>query len=105
MAQHNIQYSDFTDLRAIGSGTFGSVRRADYLGTDVAIKECFRQLPDAPDFDFEKYFNREVDMLKQATHPNIVQFMGTCEHNGSIFIVTEYTPNGNLKQVSGFIRC
>lgn len=38
-------------------------RRADYLGTDVAVKE-FLDLADQPGFDLQKYIGREVEILK-----------------------------------------
>lgn len=94
-----LQYSDLSDLIEIGRGSFGRVFRADYLGTDVAVKEFLQQLPDAVNWDFDKYYGREVDMLREARHPNIVQFMGTCIQQGKVFIITEFVPGGNLKDV------
>jgi len=36
--------------------------RADYLGTDVAVKE-FLDISDQPGFDVQKYIGREVEIL------------------------------------------
>ena len=65
-----IQWADLKTFDIIGSGSFGRVFHGDLLGTEVAIKECVRSESKA--FD-EKYFKREVDILKQSRHPNIVQ--------------------------------
>ncbi|KAF9191573.1 hypothetical protein BGZ51_007136 [Haplosporangium sp. Z 767] len=79
----------------IGSGSFGRVFHGELLGTEVAIKECVRSNSRA--FD-EKYFKREVDILKQSRHPNIVQFMGICRRKKRFYIVTEFLPLGNLRR-------
>ncbi|RKP08957.1 kinase-like domain-containing protein, partial [Thamnocephalis sphaerospora] len=92
-ADNGIQFADLEFHESIGVGLFGTVHRGEYLGTEVAIKECSHDTT----FDFEKYFAREVDMLRAARHPNVVQFMDVCKHENRFFIITEYIPNGNLK--------
>ncbi|KAF9997926.1 hypothetical protein BGZ79_008387 [Entomortierella chlamydospora] len=90
-----IQWSDLKTFDIIGSGSFGRVFHGDLLGTEVAIKECVRSNSRA--FD-EKYFKREVNILKQSRHPNIVQFMGICKRKKKFYIVTEFLPLGNLRR-------
>ncbi|KAF9371109.1 hypothetical protein CPC16_003249 [Podila verticillata] len=90
-----IQWTDLKAFTSIGSGSFGRVYHGDLLGTEVAIKECVRSESRA--FD-EKYFKREVDILKQSRHPNIVQFMGICKRKKRFYIITEFLPLGNLRQ-------
>ncbi|KAF9572555.1 hypothetical protein EC968_009698 [Mortierella alpina] len=90
-----IQWADLKTYDIIGSGSFGRVFHGDLLGTEVAIKECVRS--DSKAFD-EKYFKREVDILKQSRHPNIVQFMGICKRKKRFYIVTEFLPLGNLRR-------
>jgi serine/threonine protein kinase len=65
-----IQWADLKIHDIIGSGSFGRVFHGDLLGTEIAIKECVRS--NSKEFD-EKYFKREVDILKSSRHPNIVQ--------------------------------
>lgn len=36
-----LNIDDITDWNEIGEGSFGRVFRAEYLGTEVAVKECF----------------------------------------------------------------
>ncbi|KAF9982924.1 hypothetical protein BGZ65_002364 [Modicella reniformis] len=90
-----IQWSDLKTFDIIGSGSFGRVFHGDLLGTEVAIKECVRSNSKA--FD-EKYFKREVDILRQSRHPNIVQFMGICKRKKRFYIITEFLPLGNLRR-------
>ncbi|KAG0345668.1 hypothetical protein BG004_003336 [Podila humilis] len=90
-----IQWTDLKAFTSIGSGSFGRVYHGELLGTEVAIKECVRS--DSRAFD-EKYFKREVEILKQSRHPNIVQFMGICKRKKRFYIITEFLPLGNLRQ-------
>ena len=80
----DVHYSDLTDHQLIGQGSFGKVYRADYLGTDVAVKECFTGVPQVqsalsettpPDWDFDKYLRREVSMLRYVG-------LGSCRGGG-----------------------
>jgi LIM domain kinase 1 len=92
----DINYQYLSDFKLIGKGIFGVVYKASYLGTDVAVKECLPFIKQYG-FDFEKVFNREVSILKECRHPNIVQYMGTCVHDDKFYIVTEFVKNDNLK--------
>jgi len=92
----DIDYEHLSNFELIGKGIFGVVYKASYLGTDVAVKECFSTIKQYG-FDFEKVFNREVSILKECRHPNIVQYMGTCIHEDKFYIITEYVKNDNLK--------
>eukprot|EP00158_Paraphelidium_tribonemae_P003060 Partr_v1_DN25870_c0_g1_i3_m2895 putative TKL LISK LISK-DD1 protein kinase len=95
-----IQFQDLSNFQRLGEGNFGRVSRADYIGTDVAVKECLQEVNDdlPPGWDFAKYIRREVETLRDARHPNIVQFMGVCSYDSKFYIVTEYVPGGNLKE-------
>jgi len=92
----DIDYEHLSNFELIGKGIFGVVYKASYLGTEVAVKECFSSIKQYG-FDFEKVFNREVSILKECRHPNIVQYMGTCIHEDKFYIITEYVKNDNLK--------
>lgn len=79
----------------IGGGSFGVVFKGEYLGTPVAIKEV---LPNK-EYDVEKYFERECVLMKEARHPNIVQYLGLSKgpgRDGRIYIVSEYV-GGNVR--------
>ncbi|EIW56655.1 kinase-like protein [Trametes versicolor FP-101664 SS1] len=90
-----IPYEDIKgDWKKLGSGSFGNVYKATYLGIDVAIKEV---LP-SNDYDVAKYFEREWRLMKEARHPNVVLYLGLSRApDGRIFIISEYIESGNLR--------
>ncbi|KPV71924.1 uncharacterized protein RHOBADRAFT_4257, partial [Rhodotorula graminis WP1] len=83
----------------LGKGSFGCVYKGEYLGIEVAIKEV---LP-STEYDVEKYLQREITLMQQARHPNIVQYLGlslcsTVPDRPRILIISEFLPRGNLRQ-------
>lgn len=95
-----IQFADLTGPEGgpwvkIGGGSFGVVYQGEYLGTPVAIKEV---LPNNT-YDVEKYFERECVLMKEARHPNIVQYIGLTKSpgpDGRIYIISEFV-GGNVR--------
>lgn len=80
----------------IGAGSFGTVHRADWHGSDVAVKILMEQ-----DFQDESLqeFVREVALMKRMRHPNVVLFMGAVTKRPYFSIVTEYLPRGSLFRI------
>ncbi|KAJ0972693.1 hypothetical protein J5N97_020652 [Dioscorea zingiberensis] len=89
----NIPWSDLALKERIGAGSFGTVHRADWNGSDVAVKILMEQ-----DFHPERFkeFLREVAIMKSLRHPNIVLFMGAVTQPPNLSIVTEYLSRGSL---------
>ncbi|XP_011625984.1 serine/threonine-protein kinase CTR1 isoform X2 [Amborella trichopoda] len=89
----DIPWSDLLLKERIGAGSFGTVHRADWHGSDVAVKILMEQ-----DFQEErlKEFLREVAIMKRLRHPNIVLFMGAVTRPPNLSIVTEYLSRGSL---------
>ncbi|XP_027066037.1 serine/threonine-protein kinase CTR1 [Coffea arabica] len=89
----NIPWSDLVLKERIGAGSFGTVHRADWNGSDVAVKILMEQ-----DFHAERFneFLREVQIMKRLRHPNIVLFMGAVTKPPNLSIVTEYLSRGSL---------
>ncbi|XP_062027815.1 serine/threonine-protein kinase CTR1 isoform X2 [Rosa rugosa] len=77
----------------VGAGSFGTVHRAEWHGSDVAVKVLTVQ-----DFhdDQLREFLREVAIMKRVRHPNVVLFMGAVTKRPHLSIVTEYLPRGSL---------
>ncbi|XP_072021684.1 uncharacterized protein [Amphiura filiformis] len=74
----------------IGEGGFGSVRRVSfkkpYKGyTEAASKTVVYELA-----------KKEVEVMCQLHHPNIVNLIGVCEIPSAHLILMEYAPNGSL---------
>ncbi|KAL7133543.1 hypothetical protein ABFS83_12G147800 [Erythranthe nasuta] len=89
----NIPWSDLVLKERIGAGSFGTVHRAEWNGSDVAVKILMEQ-----DFHAErcKEFLREVAIMKRLRHPNIVLLMGAVTQPPNLSIVTEYLSRGSL---------
>ena len=78
----------------IGSGTFSSVRECLNKKTNelVALKRvdlsrCRDNMPK---------LKKEVDLIKQLSHPNIVKLIDSFETQESFYMVLEYIPNSDL---------
>uniref|UniRef100_A0A0D9VGK3 non-specific serine/threonine protein kinase n=1 Tax=Leersia perrieri TaxID=77586 RepID=A0A0D9VGK3_9ORYZ len=91
-----IPWSELVLKEKIGAGSFGTVHRADWNGSDVAVKILMEQ-----DFHPErlKEFLREVAIMKSLRHPNIVLFMGAVTQPPNLSIVTEYLSRGSLYRI------
>ncbi|XP_010543468.1 PREDICTED: serine/threonine-protein kinase CTR1-like isoform X2 [Tarenaya hassleriana] len=89
----DIPWSDLVLKEKIGAGSFGTVHRAEWHGSDVAVKILMEQ-----DFHAERVneFLREVAIMKRLRHPNIVLFMGAVTQPPNLSIVTEYLSRGSL---------
>ncbi|TYI97678.1 hypothetical protein E1A91_D01G159800v1 [Gossypium mustelinum] len=89
----DIPWGDLVLRERIGSGSFGTVHRAEWNGSDVAVKILMEQ-----DLHGERYkeFLSEVAIMKRLRHPNIVLFMGAVTHPPNLSIVTEYLSRGSL---------
>lgn len=90
----SIDWEEIEEIQELQSGAFGKVFKAEYLGTEVAIKEFIK----VEDFDSQKYEDRERAILQECRHPNVVQFMGVTTHNEKLHVVTEFINGGNLKE-------
>jgi tRNA A-37 threonylcarbamoyl transferase component Bud32 len=80
----------------LGGGGFGSVTRGVYRGQQVAVKRLLSQYL-TPEMKIE--FEREVTLMKDLRHPNIVSFIGASNVNDNLAIVIEYAPLGSLSSV------
>jgi hypothetical protein len=79
----------------IGEGYFGKVYRAQLRdGHIVAIKrakmEHFASL--------RAEFSNEIALLKKIEHRNLVQLLGYIDKRNERIVITEYVPNGTLRE-------
>ncbi|XP_023634673.1 serine/threonine-protein kinase CTR1 isoform X2 [Capsella rubella] len=77
----------------VGAGSFGTVHRAEWHGSDVAVK--ILSIQDFHDDQFREFL-REVAIMKRVRHPNVVLFMGAVTERPRLSIITEYLPRGSL---------
>ncbi len=84
--------------KQIGAGGMGVVYKATYVenGKEVALKVLPPGL--ASDVKLLKRFEREIDILKRLTHPNIVKFIEVFKtKNGKLCIVMDFADGKLLK--------
>ncbi len=84
-------------LDEIGQGGMTTVYKALDLIEDreVALKVLSPYLVKDP--KFKARFEREVEVLRQLEHPNIVPILNYGEHDGAPFIVMPFMPTGTLE--------
>ncbi|KAF2943782.1 U-box domain-containing protein 34 isoform X2 [Oryza sativa Japonica Group] len=90
--KHEIELAtdNFSEARKIGEGGYGNVYRCTLDHTEVAVKVIQQDSIDKTD-----EFLREVDILSQLQHPNLVLLLGFCPEIGCL--VYEYLQNGSLE--------
>ncbi|KAF9242128.1 Pkinase-domain-containing protein [Melanogaster broomeanus] len=86
----------------IGAGSFGKV----YLGMDavngllMAVKQVELPTGSAPNEERKKSMlsalEREIDLLKDLSHPNIVQYLYSSVDDDYLNIFLEYVPGGSV---------
>ncbi|KAA8496101.1 Serine/threonine protein kinase OSK1 [Porphyridium purpureum] len=82
--------------RTLGVGSFGKVKLAEHeaTGRKVAVKILNRQKIKM--LDMEDKVKREIKILKLFTHPHIIQLYEVIDAPNDIYVVTEYSPGGEL---------
>lgn len=89
-ATHN-----FSPSLLIGEGGFGTVYKAELPdGQIVAIKRARKEQFDSLHTEFKS----EVELLAKIDHRNLVKLLGYVEIGNERLIITEYVPNGTLRE-------
>lgn len=103
-----LHFEDLTICNKIGEGAFGEVYRSLLWGQEVAVKkprtvgrsssEPLKATPVSNKLMSD--YMREVQILRNLRHPNILNFMGIAFRPPDEFcIVTEYLSNGSLAKL------
>ncbi|KAG7392631.1 hypothetical protein PHYPSEUDO_015019 [Phytophthora pseudosyringae] len=91
-----VDYKELQIEEMIGQGAFGTVHRAKWRGTAVAVKILVCQYLTA---DILEEFEAEVQIMSILRHPNICLLMGACLEPPTRCLVIEYLPRGSLWNV------
>ncbi|CAL5044319.1 unnamed protein product [Urochloa decumbens] len=93
----------FDDKNVLGRGGHGTVYKGTLKnGTAVAIKRCISMT----DEQHRKEFGKEMLILSQVNHKNIVKLLGCCLEVEVPMLVYEFIPNGTLFQfIHGINGC
>lgn len=98
-----IDRSHLTLTTKIGNGAFGEVWQAKYKSRSVAAKVLKgadgvgASPPPHASKSIKEMFLEEAMTLARLEHPKIVHIFGICAECEPFFLVTEYMPNGDLR--------
>jgi serine/threonine-protein kinase len=89
----------YTVDKEIGSGAMGTVYRAKHkeTGERVAVKLMSPALGTGD--QARARFLRELEILKQLNHPNIVRYKGSGRYHGAPFFIMEFVEGDSLDRV------
>ncbi|KAJ1289161.1 hypothetical protein BS78_02G143100 [Paspalum vaginatum] len=86
---------NFSPSFKLGEGGFGMVYRAILPdGNVVAVKRAKKDQFAGP----RDEFSNEVDLLTKIDHRNLVRLLGFTDKGNERIIITEYVPNGTLRE-------
>jgi len=96
-----IPVAEIATVGILGEGAFGTVHRARWRGTVVAVKTLKRLQNATADKVALAEFRTELRMIQTLHHPHIVQFLGVASSpaDGSPMLVTEFMTQGSLADV------
>ncbi|MBA0612063.1 hypothetical protein Godav_012708 [Gossypium davidsonii] len=94
LAQVTRATRNFSPALQIGEGGFGTVYRAQLdSGQVVAIKRAKKEHFE----NLQTEFSSEVELLSKIDHRNLVRLLGYVDKGNERLIITEYVPNGTLR--------
>lgn len=79
--------------KEIGHGAFGNVYAADYLGSEVAVKEVKLDVVNSESL---AQFVAEAVLIARLRHPNVIQCLGIVWEIPEVSIMFELCPAGSL---------
>ncbi|KRX01612.1 Protein kinase-like domain [Pseudocohnilembus persalinus] len=84
---------DFDPKKIVGSGTYGQVVKGKKKGTKQV--RAIKIIPKKAVKNHER-FKREIDIMRELDHPNIIKLYETFEDTRNIYLVMEMCEGGEL---------
>lgn len=93
---YGIDMKEVKIMEKIGRGSFGDIYKAEWHGTEVAVKKIpFNTIND----DLIQEMLNEARIMESIRHPNVLSLMGCCPRPPEVCIIMEYMPRGSLYQI------
>ncbi|XP_021379777.1 inactive tyrosine-protein kinase transmembrane receptor ROR1-like isoform X2 [Mizuhopecten yessoensis] len=92
-------------MQELGEGAFGKVYKGDLLGLyaeNTVSKVAVKTLKENATPKMKNDFRREVDLMTEMRHPNIVCLLGVCMKQEPMCMLFEFMPHGDLHE---FLIC
>ncbi|KAK9791184.1 hypothetical protein WJX73_010684 [Symbiochloris irregularis] len=80
----------------LGRGSYGSVFKAVVRATGEIV--AIKIIDTAPEAE-HKEIQKEIDMLRECQHPNIVRYLGSWQARNALWIVMEYCGGGSVSDL------
>ena len=87
---------DLTFTKSLGKSSFGEFFLTTKKGTSIQYITNVIENTSIKGTDTEKYVDREISILKEINHPNIVNLIETKDKEEKLYIVHEYCNGGEL---------
>ena len=97
--EHEPTIDDFTVIRELGIGSFGTVYLVAHKKTKAqyALKVIDKNLQD--NIEEKDSFCREVEIMYKLNHPNIVKLYGHFEDDNCCYFIMQYIPKRSLFEI------
>ena len=94
----NNNLSDFEIISKIGNGGFGQVYKVKYkLNNKIYAMKAIPKYDNFNNDIYSKYNKREIELLNQLDHPNIIKYYSNFEDEKNIYLILECMEYGSLK--------
>ncbi|XP_058147698.1 cAMP-dependent protein kinase catalytic subunit PRKX-like [Dasypus novemcinctus] len=87
---------DFEMLSVVGTGTFGRVHLVRKKSAQHVFALKVMSIPDVIRLKQEQHVHNEKSVLKEVSHPFLVQLFWTCHDDRFLYMLMEFVPGGEL---------
>ena len=95
-----MELDKYTELNILGEGSYGIVYKCQHKQSKAIV--AIKKIKNSSDYDSQKIFHRELKVLKELKHKNIVRLLEATKKRNIIYLVFEYVENTLLQEVAKY---